>query len=866
MADQTERLELATVKAEIGSEIISRFSNDPVEADPIHTNSGEIQNLKQVAASIEADGQAAITQAVADGIVDLTAAADSASISADRSESGAALSLAASHPFPTTADGIANTSGSGATNRYFSVPVSGTTLATLYRNDANTAVKIGEAPSANAVAAIALSLENSKTVGLSTTPITGTFVTANTRIFDTAVAKSGVARKLRTYSKNAGQSITLRRFVSTGGSQLLLGDVLTQVGSDYVVPLDSSDSAKEISITFPVNAGEFIGIYGASFVYPGVTVGVGATMGQSATSGNYTSLTIGGFGTGYKWQVGLDIYSNYVNASLLSGLEISVQTLGTMAPVGVSSIYDLPPSPKGRHGVVTGSPLGSVYSDGTVWRWTRDDEPVPVPWMRILDLAKRDGWMSVYDFTNSAKVSVVQSGGIEYISAIEDALGSSPIALQATPAARPVLAGDGIGGLKSARFAGAQNLLISDSVVYNQVYCVLEVSKFSGPVDLATSTGKFAFSGRGANRPGIIGYDNAGTMTAWHGNGVAGNTLSNNPTVFGAVFEGADSTAYENGWITSVGLIAATNKLQLGYIGADYQGQRGWIGDIAALLVYLGDPGQEKVERMQKLLADVFSIPVPGLEISALGATVTRLSDMKVLYGKAPAATGHVASVTKVMTSLVLDRKVADLSQTVTVVAGDIVDSGTTLFVKAGDIISYQDLMYAALLPSDNNAATAIARAVGYIINPSAGDDTAAKAAFYAEMNAVATLLGMTETVYNNSYEGCTSNATDLTKLLAHISANAPRMLAVGSQASHTITVTGTTPRTYTITSTIYPPFFPGYAFGKTGTGDSYGSLVLLWDKDGERYASVMVRSFPSTLRYREARWLMDEAIYNPLP
>jgi hypothetical protein len=56
MADQTQRLEIATVKAEIGSDILSRFSNDAVTADPIPTDSGNIQNLKQVIVGIQEDG------------------------------------------------------------------------------------------------------------------------------------------------------------------------------------------------------------------------------------------------------------------------------------------------------------------------------------------------------------------------------------------------------------------------------------------------------------------------------------------------------------------------------------------------------------------------------------------------------------------------------------------------------------------------------------------------------------------------------------------------------------------------------------------------------------------------------------------
>lgn len=56
MTDQTQRLELATVKAEIGSDIISRFSNDALAAAEITTDSGNIPNLKQVILSIQEDG------------------------------------------------------------------------------------------------------------------------------------------------------------------------------------------------------------------------------------------------------------------------------------------------------------------------------------------------------------------------------------------------------------------------------------------------------------------------------------------------------------------------------------------------------------------------------------------------------------------------------------------------------------------------------------------------------------------------------------------------------------------------------------------------------------------------------------------
>lgn len=63
MADQTQRLEIATVRAEVGSNILYRVANDPVAADPIPTESGDIQNLKQVIAEIREEGAEKISVA-----------------------------------------------------------------------------------------------------------------------------------------------------------------------------------------------------------------------------------------------------------------------------------------------------------------------------------------------------------------------------------------------------------------------------------------------------------------------------------------------------------------------------------------------------------------------------------------------------------------------------------------------------------------------------------------------------------------------------------------------------------------------------------------------------------------------------------
>ena len=176
---QAERLGLIVDLAEQSMDIVQRFSNDPVEAGRIQTASGPIKNLKQVSADIKLDGQFAIDVAVTelidvlktdtsvDALIDgLTDTAALAEASADRSESAASLAAAFSNPFPSIADGLKKTSGSGATDRFFSVPGTGRTLATAYLNDAGSEVKIGDAPSVKAVTDLGIEDQSAEVSGL----------------------------------------------------------------------------------------------------------------------------------------------------------------------------------------------------------------------------------------------------------------------------------------------------------------------------------------------------------------------------------------------------------------------------------------------------------------------------------------------------------------------------------------------------------------------------------------------------------------------------------------------------------------------------------------------------------------------------
>jgi len=85
----------------------------------------------------------------------------------------------------------------------------------------------------------------------------------------------------------------------------------------------------------------------------------------------------------------------------------------------------------------------------------------------------------------------------------------------------------------------------------------------------------------------------------------------------------------------------------------------------------------------------------------------------ELLVSKSPAAIGkRPASLTKIMSLITAYDYINDESELVTIDASDII-GGSGANISAGDVVSIRDLIYDMLLPSSNNAATALARVVG---------------------------------------------------------------------------------------------------------------------------------------------------------
>jgi len=134
-----------------------------------------------------------------------------------------------------------------------------------------------------------------------------------------------------------------------------------------------------------------------------------------------------------------------------------------------------------------------------------------------------------------------------------------------------------------------------------------------------------------------------------------------------------------------------------------------------------------------------------------------------------------IASLTKIATAMVVldwaEHGKEDLSQRIVVPSSVLKLGGVNpVGFDPGDQVSMRDLLYAALLQSDNRAAHTLAEHVGRRLASRSRGDIAPGDLFVAQMNALARKLGMTHTRFLNPHgldheETPFSTANDLVRL-----------------------------------------------------------------------------------------------------
>ena len=107
----------------------------------------------------------------------------------------------------------------------------------------------------------------------------------------------------------------------------------------------------------------------------------------------------------------------------------------------------------------------------------------------------------------------------------------------------------------------------------------------------------------------------------------------------------------------------------------------------------------------------LFSFFVSALEIDSKQAILYNLNEDKIVFEKNSNEITSIASLTKIMTTIVAIENIEDLDAKVTITEKDfngLYDASLAGF-EVGDEVTYRDLLYGTMLPSGAEASQALA-------------------------------------------------------------------------------------------------------------------------------------------------------------
>lgn len=239
---------------------------------------------------------------------------------------------------------------------------------------------------------------------------------------------------------------------------------------------------------------------------------------------------------------------------------------------------------------------------------------------------------------------------------------------------------------------------------------------------------------------------------------------------------------------------------------------------------------------------------IPNVEIASDAVYLVNLDTDTVIYQKNAEKTEYPASLTKIMTSILVLENIKDLDNTMIEAPSYIFDELYLSGASTADFLPYEiasakDLMYGMLLPSACEAASILADYVG---NGSVNT-------FVQMMNDKAAEIGATNTHFTNAHGLFDANQYSCAKDIALITEYAmslPNFNEIVNTYSYEISPSNkhSEPRIITHTNKMlnnandyYYPYIKGI---KTGTLDESGrSLVSSASKDGYNYLLVVMNS-----------------------
>lgn len=264
-------------------------------------------------------------------------------------------------------------------------------------------------------------------------------------------------------------------------------------------------------------------------------------------------------------------------------------------------------------------------------------------------------------------------------------------------------------------------------------------------------------------------------------------------------------------------------------------------------------PATEKATEAYSKTISVTTRNIEKYSLSARNACVYRIDEDgsgTMIYSKESKTEVAQASTTKLMTAILLLE--SGLIDTTTVISPHAANtpwgSGR---LAAGDVYNTRDLLYAMLLPSSNDAATAVAERVG-----------GSEGAFVQRMNAKAEKMGLTQTHFCNPHgldaDGHYTTALELAKLTAY-AYTFPEIRDCWETQWKTIRSLKYGKKwTLWSTNSIFG-YISGFIGGKTGTEDNAGCCFTgVYEYDGVAYVTVVLGS-----GYGFSRWADTKKLHS---
>lgn len=249
---------------------------------------------------------------------------------------------------------------------------------------------------------------------------------------------------------------------------------------------------------------------------------------------------------------------------------------------------------------------------------------------------------------------------------------------------------------------------------------------------------------------------------------------------------------------------------------------------------------------------DFHNAKTKGLSVRLKSALLVNYADGSVLFAKNPDEVRPIASISKLMTAMVVLDKCPDLNLTEVVTKEDAYQSFRSR-LRVGYKMSLNDLLYSSLMVSDNRATRALARAVFGSLEKCA-----------EAMNAKAAELGLTNTRFvepTGLSAANVSTATEVAKII-YYTRKYPQIGKITSTQNYLVKITSRK-RTFkkSISNTNLLTHSPyDVLAGKTGyiSASQYCVVSLVQNRQGERLTVVALGAPGAMTRFREARKLVD--------